>query len=223
MTEFNDRKYFPHYIDTLMDEKVVMMYAKFGLQGYGLFWRLLECLYDSPENRISIQDPKFSIFCNRNLLNVHDTLHFIQTTDLFQFNDEYFWNLRVSNTKQEYRDYSSTMRMLGSKGGKKSAERRKTQADAQADAQPKAQANKIKENKIKEKKVNKFTPPTTTEVKSYLQELGFDLLPEAFIDYYEQQGWKLSTGAAMKDWRATLRRWQRNQKVDPVESKRREL
>ena len=68
-------------------------------------------------------------------------------------------------------------------------------------------------NKETPKGVKKaFTPPTIEEVKDYTAEKGLAIDAERFIDYYEAQGWKLSNGNQMKDWRAAARRWARTEK-----------
>ena len=46
-------------------------------------------------------------------------------------------------------------------------------------------------------------------------EYGKTLTPQfkdaiGFIDYYESKGWKIGS-SPMKDWKATVRRWSRNQ------------
>lgn len=53
------------------------------------------------------------------------------------------------------------------------------------------------------------TPPTADEVRAYSEEQGLGLDPERFVDYYAAQGWRLSNGRAMKDWRAAARNWAR--------------
>ena len=62
------------------------------------------------------------------------------------------------------------------------------------------------------KSVKKFVPPTVDEVAAYCAENGYGTInPEAFVDYYEANGWKVGT-QAMKDWRATVRNWARRDK-----------
>jgi hypothetical protein len=55
-----------------------------------------------------------------------------------------------------------------------------------------------------------FIIPTASEVSSYGKEIGFQIDGEYFCDHYEARGWKLTSGM-MKDWKATVRTWKRNQ------------
>ena len=55
-----------------------------------------------------------------------------------------------------------------------------------------------------------FTPPTLDEVKAYCIERNNNIDAEYFIDFQEARGWVLSNGKKMKDWKATIRTWEKN-------------
>ncbi len=55
----------------------------------------------------------------------------------------------------------------------------------------------------------RFTPPTVDEVSAYCEEKGYGISPEKFLDYYASNGWKVGRNP-MKDWRAAVRNWSRN-------------
>lgn len=57
-------------------------------------------------------------------------------------------------------------------------------------------------------KRKRFQPPTIEEVRSYCLERGNSVNAERFCDYYTANGWKVGNNA-MKDWRATVRNWER--------------
>ena len=72
--------------------------------------------------------------------------------------------------------------------------------------------NKEKE-KIKEKEkktASGFKQPTLQEVKAYCAERGNDISADAFIDYYEANGWKVGRND-MEDWKAAVRTWERKE------------
>ena len=76
------------------------------------------------------------------------------------------------------------------------------------------------QTRIEEKEENKketplppssrFVKPTIQEIADYAKEKGFDLDAEYFWDYQEARGWVLSNGKKMKDWKATIRTWMKN-------------
>lgn len=55
-----------------------------------------------------------------------------------------------------------------------------------------------------------FKPPTVEEVKQYCIERNNTIDAEYFVDFQEARGWVLSNGKKMKDWKATIRTWERN-------------
>lgn len=61
-----------------------------------------------------------------------------------------------------------------------------------------------------EKKISKrFQKPTIEEIREYIKEQGYSVVPEAFFDYYESNGWHVGKNP-MKDWKACVRTFQRN-------------
>ena len=47
-------------------------------------------------------------------------------------------------------------------------------------------------------------------MKAYCIERNNNIDAEYFIDFQEARGWVLSNGKKMKDWKATIRTWERN-------------
>lgn len=61
---------------------------------------------------------------------------------------------------------------------------------------------------------SKFKKPTVEEISKYCQERGNHVDAQRFFDYYESNGWKVGKNP-MKDWKATVRNWERNDKKKP--------
>lgn len=68
-----------------------------------------------------------------------------------------------------------------------------------------------KEEIYKEEKNQKFIKPTIEEIKAYCLERNNNIDAQTFLDYYEANGFKVGKNP-MRDWRATIRTWERNQK-----------
>lgn len=62
-----------------------------------------------------------------------------------------------------------------------------------------------------QRSTRRFCPPSVSEVKTYCLENGYTVDPERFIDYYDANGWKVGRNP-MKDWRAAVRVWAKNEK-----------
>ena len=71
--------------------------------------------------------------------------------------------------------------------------------------------NKDKDKDIVKAKVNvkRFAKPTIEEVADYCNERQNDVDAEKFYDYYSSNGWKVGKNA-MKDWKASVRTWEKN-------------
>lgn len=63
---------------------------------------------------------------------------------------------------------------------------------------------------VEQLETNKFKKPTLEEVQQYCSERNNNINAEKFIDYYESNGWKVGRNS-MKDWKATVRNWEKNQ------------
>ncbi|MFX0133806.1 MAG: hypothetical protein ACFFDN_09185 [Candidatus Hodarchaeota archaeon] len=78
--------------------------------------------------------------------------------------------------------------------------------------------NQIKGNNRLIKETNKrlinngkFIKPTIEEISVYCIERNNNIDPEQFFDFYEAKGWYIGKNK-MKDWKAAVRTWERNEK-----------
>lgn len=55
-----------------------------------------------------------------------------------------------------------------------------------------------------------FKRPSLDEVRAYCESGGYNIVPEAFLDYYEANGWMVGR-SKMKDWKAAVRTWARRE------------
>ena len=58
-------------------------------------------------------------------------------------------------------------------------------------------------------KTKRFQPPSVEEVAAYCAERGGRVDPVCWYDFYLSKGWKVGR-SAMKDWRASVRTWERS-------------
>lgn len=54
--------------------------------------------------------------------------------------------------------------------------------------------------------------PTFEEVKEYVTQMGYEMDPAAFFDYYEETGWLKKNGQPIRDWKASVRTWNRRER-----------
>ena len=65
-----------------------------------------------------------------------------------------------------------------------------------------------------------FVPPTAAEVAAYCRERTNRVDAEAFLAFYESNGWKVGRNP-MRDWRAAVRTWERRGAGSPSPARRR--
>ena len=63
----------------------------------------------------------------------------------------------------------------------------------------------------KETPSKKFLKPSVEEIADYCKERGNSIDAQYFYDYYESKGWLIGKNH-MKDWKASVRTWERNSK-----------
>ena len=68
-----------------------------------------------------------------------------------------------------------------------------------------------KENKT----AKRFTPPTVEEVRAYCKERHNNVDAEQFVDHYTSNGWMVGGKSKMKDWKASVRTWEKNNYSKP--------
>lgn len=70
--------------------------------------------------------------------------------------------------------------------------------------------NALSDNKQKTHST-RFKPPTLEEVQQYCLERNNNIDPQRFVDYYTSNGWMVGR-AKMRDWKASVRTWEQNEK-----------
>ena len=68
-------------------------------------------------------------------------------------------------------------------------------------------------------KRKRFEKPSISDIKQYCMERNNNVNAEQFFDYYESNGWKVGKNS-MKDWKATVRTWERSEYRKPTTTKK---
>ena len=87
-------------------------------------------------------------------------------------------------------------------------------SNKRATSEQQVSTNKNDKNYKNEKNIyiasKNFSPPSLEEVTAYCQERQNGLNPELFLDHYTSNGWLVGKNK-MKDWKAAIRTWEKNQ------------
>lgn len=196
--------YFSHDYNARSDEKIKKLIMKHGLLGYGLFWAIVEDLY---QNANALQmDYDLLAFEYRTQRDVVESV--INDFDLFIIDGDKFGSKSVESRLLE--------RDARSQKARQAAISRWEQSERNASAlQVHQSSNAIKERKGKEnkgkesKQKTRFLPPTLDEVKQYCSERKNAVDPQKWFNHYTANGWMVGKNK-MKDWKAAVRTWESN-------------
>ena len=240
-----DTFYFSHDYNTRNDIKIKRLIAKHNYLGYGIFWAIIEDLYNNA-NALPL-DYDCIAFDLRADVDIVKSI--INDFDLFVFSDGFFGSNSIQKRLDE--------RNLKSIKARESALNRWNKSDRNANAlQTQYEGNAIKERKGKEKKENfllkketkenlskenpteifpesesvepgaeerkkvaqkkeRFKPPTVQEVQDYCNERQNGIQAYTFVNFYQSKGWKVGN-QPMKDWRAAVRTWEQKNKQNGI-------
>lgn len=93
----------------------------------------------------------------------------------------------------------------------------RTQTDANAYQNNSTQNNSTQNNsdiilppQAATTKQKRFVQPSVEEVQTFINDNGFSVDAHRFVDYYNAVGWKIGR-SPMKDWKSTVKNWQRRE------------
>ncbi len=188
-----DRFYFSHDYNARADVKIRQMIAKHGYVAYGLFWAIIEDLYQN-DNKIPLDYEclAYDYRCSTEVIK-----SIINDFDLFKIENSFFGSISVSRRLSE--------REARSEKARKSAAARWGYANAM---RPHSDRNAIKERKGKEikvkdsKKESKGKLPTLADVEKYFSENGYEKhAAKKMYDYYTAADWIDRNGKPVKNWK----------------------
>ena len=136
-----------------------MLRAEYGWEGYGIFWALIEMMFDSSDTCLHHDKIKgIAAGNNIDISILQDVIKTCISQNLFVSDDNVFWSESLRRRKEKYMNIKTAK----SKGGKKAMAKRWAGSDSHktlisnlqdSDKKDITENNKGKEKKVKEKKV----------------------------------------------------------------------
>jgi uncharacterized protein YdaU (DUF1376 family) len=109
--------YFSHDSNARNDVKVIKLRRQLGLEGYGLYWCIIEMLRDTPEYKLplnSIDDIAFSLNISKEKVET-----VINCYELFLTDEDQFFSERLIRNMDKYQDVKCRLSEAGKNGMKK--------------------------------------------------------------------------------------------------------
>jgi len=196
-------KWFKHDSGSRHDAKIQKLRLKYGLEGYGMYFFLLECVAGT----IDKHNLTFELEEDAELIAAATNIHVERVEEMMR----YMVNLglfeedagRITCLKMALRTDEYTQKLL------KSSEKLPTVSRQTPDSVG-TKSVLIEENRTEEKrKLRRFTPPSVNEVSEYAKEKGLAVNATKFVNYYESNGWMVGRNK-MKSWKHAVANWASN-------------
>ena len=187
------------------------MRMELGLEGYAIYFMLLEVLREQNDFKYPLED--INVLAHEFQTSEQKVRVVVCNYKLFEVDEgSNFFSIKQIYYLQPYIEKTQRARLAAQKRWDKvesDANAMQMHSKCNADAMQ-IKESKVKETKVKESKVG-FIRPELFQVQNYFEEVG--ALPEAegFFNYYESNGWKVGKNP-MKDWQAASRNWIKNSK-----------
>lgn len=206
-------KYFLHDTNAFQDEKITQLFVRFGYEGIGLFYTILE--------KIGAQEKPIKTEVLKKQLHVKKKLEkswcFMEEIGIISSNNGETFNKRILS-------YSKKYKIKNKKTAKRVSEWRKNQTieknvtHDETITEQDGNSLKVKVSKVKESKERIYAHPRLEEVKKYFTENGYSeqSANKAFM-FYNENNWHDSNGKEVKNWKQKMISvWFKNEDKVPV-------
>jgi len=196
-------KWFKHDSGSRHDAKIQKLRLKYGLEGYGMYFFLLECVagtIDKHNLTFELEEDAELIAAATNIHveRVEEMMRYMVNLGLFEEDGGRITCLKMALRTDEY-----TQKVL--------KEANKLPIVSRQTPDSVGIKSELREEKRREekRKVSRFAPPSVTEVAEYAKEKGYSINATKFVNYYEANGWMVGRNK-MKSWKHAVANWASN-------------
>ena len=220
-----DVKWIKIVTDIFDDDKILLIESMPEADSIIVIWFKLLCLAGKQNNsgvfllngRIPFTDEMFSTIFRRPLNTVRLALNTFEQFGMIEIIND---TVTIPKwEKHQQLDALEASREATRARVKRYREKQKELTDCCNVTVTSSNADRIDKNREDKKReeVNKtFAKPTVQEITDYINENHYPVDAEYFFDYYESNGWMVGKHH-MKDWKASVRTWARNQRPSVAE------
>lgn len=203
-------KWFKHDANASIDAKLQRVRLKYGMEGYGLYWFLLESIARNVESH----NLTFELEEDAELISATTGIHYERVQEMMAYMVDLglFENVSgvVTCIKMATRSDEYTQKLLKNINGLPTKSRQSP--DTLGTKSENVRSIRREEKRI-ENKGGRFTPPSLIQVTDYCKERGNNIDPQSFLDHYEANGWMRGKNK-IKDWKACVRTWERSSRPE---------
>lgn len=207
-----DAYYFKHDSNAKDDPKCVLLIETLQLEGYGIFWVLIETLRDQPGYKYPIA--LLPAIARRYNSTIEKVKAVVYNFGLFEVDDDNFFysdslNRRMIAWDENKQKYIKAGKASGRARKQKAIEHQSNDVQTSLELLDKNTLDKNKKDNTKSPARTTFRPPAVLDVTKYCDERKNGIDPEHFVDHYISNGWMVGKNK-MKDWKGCVRTWEKN-------------
>jgi DnaD/phage-associated family protein len=214
--------YFSHDANARHDPKILAMRSEYGIQGYGVYWVIVEMLREAEDFKLPLKKYIWNAIAMQVQCKDYakeDAKSFVENCineyELFETDSEYFWSKSLLKRMDKKNDVSEKRRAAAKKrwdkGNPEGSDANAMQNDANAMQTDAIKGNEIKGNEIKkttttnpfnfyEQNFGVLSPFMSEDIGYWMDELNNELVIEAMkITLKAGKKWNYAAGI-LKDW-----------------------
>ena len=191
VSSMKDAYYFSHDSNARFDLKMLKLRARFGLEGYGFYFCLLEIMRDSSDYSIDINDLDVLAFqLGIEIEKAKNILQLCYEINLLILEDKKIVSKSFLKRMEAMNELRVKRKQAGKKGGLKNSPNKQNESKPEANLkQNESKIEALKEKKIKEKKEKEIKEKENTlnnecVCESFLKNLEFGLV-EISVDNFK--------------------------------------
>lgn len=206
-----DAFYFPHFANARHDRKLKRVQKELGLEGYAIYFQLLEILREQLDYKYPVSD--IDLLADEMGTSEPKVKAVIGNYDLFTLDeDNNFFSIKQLYYLQPYIEKTQRARLAAQKrwdSVNDDANAMQMHSKCNADAMQ-VKESKVNKSKVKESKVNKlFSETEFVDIEIFKQKFIGTIYENANFNYYHEiiNNWSSSGGNKKIDWIATAKNW----------------
>lgn len=159
--------YFSHDGNANTDEKILMLRADHGWEGYGIYWLLIELMFQTGDTALKHSLVRgIAVANNIDITLLSGVINTCITVGLFATENDLFWSDSLRRRKQDYAEKKKQK----SSAGKKGMEARWGKKNNTPDNAVITEHNKGKERKGKENNITPIVPLQKHRLQTWIEE-----------------------------------------------------
>lgn len=176
--------YFSHDSNAITDTKILNMRCDYGLEGYGLYWAIIEMMRNEEDYKLELNKNAYRAIktLTNTTIDVEKYIHdCINDYGLFKEENEKFFSNSLLRRMLEYERKKEINRENGKLGGRPKKTEEKPNANP---IETEKNQNKVKESKGKENKINKSKEKESKNISNGVEVL--EVWESQFNQFYEE-------------------------------------